>query len=99
MSFLSQGVAGRSLRDMGEVFQACMSHREEAQGKTQDTLRDYVSRLAWERMASGVPPEELEEVSEFAQGEYKSSGFDLNVMPVWSNNITGNGVVVSIVDD
>ncbi|XP_078109837.1 neuroendocrine convertase 2-like isoform X2 [Sander vitreus] len=35
----------------------------------------------------------------FAQGEYISSGFDLNVMPVWSNNITGNGVVVSIIDD
>ncbi|KAG7475171.1 hypothetical protein JOB18_025893 [Solea senegalensis] len=34
----------------------------------------------------------------FAQGEY-SSGVDLNVMPVWSNNITGNGVVVSIIDD
>uniref|UniRef100_A0A3Q3L493 Proprotein convertase subtilisin/kexin type 4-like n=2 Tax=Mastacembelus armatus TaxID=205130 RepID=A0A3Q3L493_9TELE len=35
----------------------------------------------------------------FAQGEYISSGFDLNVMPVWSKNITGNGVVVSIIDD
>ncbi|KAM4735283.1 furin-like protease kpc-1 [Anableps anableps] len=35
----------------------------------------------------------------FTQGEYKSSGFDLNVMPVWKNNITGNGVVVSIIDD
>ncbi|KAM9352880.1 neuroendocrine convertase 1-like [Symphorus nematophorus] len=35
----------------------------------------------------------------FAQGEYNSSGFDLNLMPVWSNNITGNGVVVSIIDD
>uniref|UniRef100_A0AAQ6IQY4 P/Homo B domain-containing protein n=2 Tax=Anabas testudineus TaxID=64144 RepID=A0AAQ6IQY4_ANATE len=35
----------------------------------------------------------------FAQGEYNSSGFDLNVMPVWNNNITGNGVVVSIIDD
>ncbi|XP_061573887.1 neuroendocrine convertase 1-like [Cololabis saira] len=35
----------------------------------------------------------------FAQGEYNSSRFDLNVMPVWKNNITGNGVVVSIVDD
>ncbi|KAI3370525.1 hypothetical protein L3Q82_025286, partial [Scortum barcoo] len=38
-----------------------ISHREEASGKTQDTLEDYVSRLAWERL--GVPPEELEEVS------------------------------------
>lgn len=36
---------------------------------------------------------------QFAQGEYTSNGFDLNVMPVWSNNITGNGVVVSIIDD
>ncbi|KAK1896001.1 Neuroendocrine convertase 1 [Dissostichus eleginoides] len=34
----------------------------------------------------------------FAQGQY-SSGLDLNVMPVWSNNITGAGVVVSIIDD
>ncbi|XP_068425031.1 proprotein convertase subtilisin/kexin type 4-like isoform X2 [Clinocottus analis] len=34
----------------------------------------------------------------FAQGKY-SSGFDLNVMPVWINNITGDGVVVSIIDD
>ncbi|XP_029927392.1 PC3-like endoprotease variant B isoform X2 [Myripristis murdjan] len=34
----------------------------------------------------------------FAQGQY-STAFDLNVMPVWSNNITGNGVVVSIIDD
>ncbi|KAG8010309.1 Proprotein convertase subtilisin/kexin type 6, partial [Nibea albiflora] len=35
----------------------------------------------------------------FAQGQYNSCGFDLNVMPVWRNNITGNGVVVSIIDD
>ncbi|CAJ1061950.1 furin-like protease kpc-1 [Xyrichtys novacula] len=35
----------------------------------------------------------------FAQGRYNSSGFDLNVMPVWENNITGNGVVVSVIDD
>ncbi|XP_047453838.1 furin-like protease kpc-1 [Mugil cephalus] len=35
----------------------------------------------------------------FAQGEYNTGGFDLNVMPVWKNNITGRGVVVSIVDD
>ncbi|KAI3354015.1 hypothetical protein L3Q82_018573 [Scortum barcoo] len=47
--------------EIGEVFQACPT-REEASGKTQDTLRDYVSRLAWERL-SGIPPEELEEVS------------------------------------
>uniref|UniRef100_A0A671VZ85 Neuroendocrine convertase 2-like n=1 Tax=Sparus aurata TaxID=8175 RepID=A0A671VZ85_SPAAU len=35
----------------------------------------------------------------FSQGKYNSGGFDLNVMPVWSNNITGNGVVVTIIDD
>ncbi|XP_042346363.1 neuroendocrine convertase 1-like [Plectropomus leopardus] len=35
----------------------------------------------------------------FSQGEYNASGFDLNVMPVWSNNISGSGVVVSIIDD
>ncbi|XP_034384395.1 neuroendocrine convertase 1-like [Cyclopterus lumpus] len=35
----------------------------------------------------------------FAQGEYNSSGVDLNVMPVWINNVTGDGVVVSIIDD
>ncbi|XP_030015076.1 endoprotease bli-like [Sphaeramia orbicularis] len=35
----------------------------------------------------------------FAQGTYNNNGFDLNVMPVWSNNITGRGVVVSIIDD
>ncbi|KAI3370831.1 hypothetical protein L3Q82_007357 [Scortum barcoo] len=40
-----------------------MSHREEASGKTRPRTRwrNYVSRLAWERL--GVPPEELEEVS------------------------------------
>ncbi|KAI3358294.1 hypothetical protein L3Q82_014673 [Scortum barcoo] len=40
-----------------------MSHREEASGKTQDTLERLClsARLAWERL--GVPPEELEEVS------------------------------------
>ncbi|KAI3374232.1 hypothetical protein L3Q82_006082 [Scortum barcoo] len=32
-----------------------MSHREEAPGKTQDTLRDYVS-LSWPGNASGSPP-------------------------------------------
>ncbi|KAI3364387.1 hypothetical protein L3Q82_011187 [Scortum barcoo] len=39
-----------------------MSHREEASGRRPRTRwRDYVSRLAWERL--GIPPEELEEVS------------------------------------
>ncbi|XP_037533240.1 proprotein convertase subtilisin/kexin type 6-like [Nematolebias whitei] len=35
----------------------------------------------------------------FSQGERNPSGLDLNVMPVWRNNITGRGVVVSIIDD
>ncbi|KAI3377115.1 hypothetical protein L3Q82_000066 [Scortum barcoo] len=44
-----------------EVFQACPTGRR-PRGRPKDTLlRDYVSRLAWERL--GVPPEELEEVS------------------------------------
>ncbi|KAI3375406.1 hypothetical protein L3Q82_021889 [Scortum barcoo] len=35
-----------------------MSHREEAsRGRPRTRWRDYVSRLAWERL--GVPPEEL----------------------------------------
>ncbi|KAI3369606.1 hypothetical protein L3Q82_025320 [Scortum barcoo] len=39
-----------------------MSHREEASGKTQDTLERTMS-LGWPGNASRVPPEELEEVS------------------------------------
>uniref|UniRef100_A0A3P8R5Y9 P/Homo B domain-containing protein n=2 Tax=Astatotilapia calliptera TaxID=8154 RepID=A0A3P8R5Y9_ASTCA len=34
----------------------------------------------------------------FAQGEY-TDATDLNLMPVWRNNVTGHGVVVSIIDD
>ncbi|KAI3361957.1 hypothetical protein L3Q82_012310, partial [Scortum barcoo] len=37
-----------------------MSHQEEAPGRPRTRWRDYVSRLAWERL--GVPLEELEEV-------------------------------------
>ncbi|KAI3367283.1 hypothetical protein L3Q82_008328 [Scortum barcoo] len=37
-----------------EVFQVGMSHREEAPGRPRTRWRDYVSRLAWERL--GVPP-------------------------------------------
>lgn len=36
---------------------------------------------------------------QFAQGEYGGGGLDLNIMPVWCLNVTGDGVVVSIVDD
>ncbi|XP_030641192.1 neuroendocrine convertase 1-like [Chanos chanos] len=35
----------------------------------------------------------------FNYGRYSSRGVDLNVMPVWRKNITGNGVVVTIIDD
>ncbi|XP_072525112.1 PC3-like endoprotease variant B [Salminus brasiliensis] len=35
----------------------------------------------------------------FNHGQVGSSLFDLNVMPVWLKNITGRGVVVSIIDD
>lgn len=36
---------------------------------------------------------------QFAQGEYRVGGLDLNVMPAWCSNVTGAGVVVSIIDD
>ncbi|KAK3546089.1 hypothetical protein QTP70_022888 [Hemibagrus guttatus] len=44
----------------GEVFRAS-STRKRPRGRPRTHWRDYVSRLAWERL--GVPPEELEEVS------------------------------------
>ncbi|KAI3376147.1 hypothetical protein L3Q82_016671 [Scortum barcoo] len=48
-----------------------MSHREEAPwGRPRTRWRDYVSRLAWERL--GVPPEELEEVSGLMRSERSS---------------------------
>ncbi|KAI3374050.1 hypothetical protein L3Q82_022616 [Scortum barcoo] len=43
-----------------EVFQACPTGRR-PRGRPRTRWRDYVSRLAWERL--GGPPEELEEVS------------------------------------
>ncbi|KAK3515281.1 hypothetical protein QTP70_013483 [Hemibagrus guttatus] len=44
----------------GEVFRACPTGKR-PRGRPRTLWRDYVSRLAWERL--GVPPEELEEVS------------------------------------
>ncbi|KAK3515163.1 hypothetical protein QTP70_008180 [Hemibagrus guttatus] len=44
----------------GEVFRACHTGKR-PRGRRSTRWRDYVSRLAWERL--GVPPEELEEVS------------------------------------
>ncbi|KAI3373866.1 hypothetical protein L3Q82_021979 [Scortum barcoo] len=46
--------------NFGEVFQACPTGRRPS-GRPRTRWRDYVSRLAWERL--GIPPEELEEVS------------------------------------
>ena len=44
----------------GEVFRARPTGRR-PRGRPRRRWRDYVSRLAWERL--GVPPEELEEVA------------------------------------
>ncbi len=44
----------------GKVFRARPTGRR-PRGRPRTRWRDYVSRLAWERL--GVPPEELEEVS------------------------------------
>ncbi|XP_029690264.1 uncharacterized protein isoform X2 [Takifugu rubripes] len=44
----------------GEVFRACPSSRRPP-GRPRTRLRDYVSRLVWERL--GIPPDELEEVA------------------------------------
>ncbi|KAK3507209.1 hypothetical protein QTP70_010211 [Hemibagrus guttatus] len=44
----------------GEVFWACPTGKR-PRGRPRTRWRDYVSRLAWERL--GVPPEELEEVA------------------------------------
>ncbi|KAK3511307.1 hypothetical protein QTP70_000398 [Hemibagrus guttatus] len=44
----------------GEVFRACPTWKR-PRGRPRTRWRDYVSRLAWERL--GVPPEELEDVS------------------------------------
>ncbi|KAK3541803.1 hypothetical protein QTP86_005516 [Hemibagrus guttatus] len=44
----------------GEVFWACPTGKR-PRGRPRTRWRDYVFRLAWERL--GVPPEELEEVA------------------------------------
>ncbi|KAI3356992.1 hypothetical protein L3Q82_003630 [Scortum barcoo] len=54
-----------------EVFQACPTGRR-PRGKPRTRWRDYVSRLAWERLR--VPPEELEEVSGGEEEEERSEG-------------------------
>ncbi|TWW57277.1 hypothetical protein D4764_08G0012640 [Takifugu flavidus] len=57
MSFLPRE-AGLSLRE--EVFRTCPPGRR-PRGRPRTRWRDYISRLAWERL--GVPPEELMEVA------------------------------------
>ncbi|TWW75398.1 hypothetical protein D4764_13G0000600 [Takifugu flavidus] len=68
MSFLRR-VAGLNLRDRDafrtppftvEVFQTCPTGKR-PRGRPRTKWRDYISRLAWERL--GVPPEELMEVA------------------------------------
>ena len=47
-------------RLLGEVFRACPTGRR-PRGRPRTRWRDYISRLAWERL--GVPPDKLEEVA------------------------------------
>ncbi|KAK3535381.1 hypothetical protein QTP70_011277 [Hemibagrus guttatus] len=49
----------------GEVFRACPTGKR-PRGRPRTRWRDYVFRLAWERL--GVPPEELEEVAREREG-------------------------------
>ena len=44
----------------GKVFRACPAGRR-PRGRPRTRWRDYISRLAWERL--GVPPDKLEEVA------------------------------------
>ncbi|KAK3542727.1 hypothetical protein QTP70_000092 [Hemibagrus guttatus] len=53
----------------GEVFRACPTGKRH-RGRPRIRWRDYVSRLAWERLR--VPPEELEEVSGEREGVKKA---------------------------
>ncbi|KAK3522919.1 hypothetical protein QTP86_008224 [Hemibagrus guttatus] len=72
----------------GEVFRACPTGKR-PQGRPRTRWRDYVSRLAWERL--GVPPEELEVVS----GEREDTGGDnMNLTPL-SDNLAAWKLLVS----
>ncbi|KAK3546555.1 hypothetical protein QTP70_027318, partial [Hemibagrus guttatus] len=66
----------------GEVFRACPTGKR-PRGRPRTRWRDYVSRLAWERL--GVPPEELEEVSgereDSSRTSSKSSSIKLKIIP------------------
>ncbi|XP_063056003.1 neuroendocrine convertase 1-like [Engraulis encrasicolus] len=58
------------------------------------TLRDDLprdSRAALESSLALTPG--------YNRGQYSQAHLDLNVMPVWQNSITGQGVVVTIIDD
>ncbi|XP_042565150.1 protein MMS22-like [Clupea harengus] len=37
--------------------------------------------------------------NKYNRGQFTQARYDLNVMPVWQRNITGRGVVVTIIDD
>ena len=58
----------------GEVFRACPTGRK-PRGRPRTRWRDYISRLAWERL--GIPPEELVEVT----GERASWASLLKMLP------------------
>ncbi|KAK3546165.1 hypothetical protein QTP70_025142 [Hemibagrus guttatus] len=69
----------------GEVFRAFPIGKR-PRGRPRTRWRDYVSRLAWERL--GVPPEELEEVS----GEREGTSQTMNTL----KNLVGKGVKVEL---
>ncbi|KAK3569761.1 hypothetical protein QTP86_004186 [Hemibagrus guttatus] len=64
----------------GEVFRACPTGKR-PRGRPRTRWRDYVFRLAWERL--GVPPEELEEVAREREESWNSMGM-VYFLPGWS---------------
>ncbi|XP_020565544.1 proprotein convertase subtilisin/kexin type 4-like [Oryzias latipes] len=81
---LLRGLKLRTAHSSQRTESAADNPPEESKSDQTLTFNDPLWPLQWEL---------------FAQGEFNFSRFDLNVMPVWKNNITGNGVVVSIIDD
>ncbi|KAK3511760.1 hypothetical protein QTP70_021784 [Hemibagrus guttatus] len=72
----------------GEVFRACPTGKR-SRGRPRTRWRDYVFRLAWERL--GVPPEELEEVAREREYEFHTGSVE-----AWVNlqGIGGNWATV-----
>ncbi|KAK3541806.1 hypothetical protein QTP86_005611, partial [Hemibagrus guttatus] len=62
----------------GEVFRACPTGKR-PRGRPRTRWRDYVSRLAWERL--GVPLEELEEVSGERELNYEDNNRSVGLRP------------------